>query len=61
MNPTGSFACFKGRDNGVGRAIDHADITRSFIADKDEVTLRFGAHHKCAGEENTKNKPPIHT
>src|SRR5581483_4915548 len=36
MNASRPFACLERGDNGVRRSVNHADISRSFIADVDE-------------------------
>src|SRR5206468_2519436 len=41
VNSARSFARFKGRDNGVRRSVNDANITGSFIADINKIVWRF--------------------
>jgi hypothetical protein len=60
MNPAGSFPCLKSRDDRVRRAVNHADIARSFIADINKIAWRFSPHQHCARNDQAKDKLGIH-
>ncbi|PYJ23692.1 MAG: hypothetical protein DME99_02115, partial [Verrucomicrobia bacterium] len=47
-------------DNSVRRPVDHTYISRSFVADVNEIVWRFGAHYDCACDKDAKNKSGIH-
>jgi len=54
VNPAWPLAYFESRDNSVSGAVNHTDIARSFVADKNGIVLGFGtererhANRQCA-------------